>query len=173
MKPAHNPIEPAILGERVRDELRRTHESGKFMTHFLLVNCVPLTATGTQNEARLTAELRSMLNNRTFVMNSATPSLMPMFNGQLEESNVYMRWVSEEGCRIVYHTNSAVSTANVALLTRKLVTDAYAVALRRTGTPPPVILRTTSKCFRSLKAESYRSPCLARGSNLAIDNKIK
>jgi hypothetical protein len=106
------------------------------MTHLLLINCVPLTVAGTQNEARLTAELRSMLNNRTFVMNSATPSLMPMLNGQLEESNVYMRWVSEEGCRIVYHTNSAVSTAIVALLTRKLVANAYAVALRRTGTVP-------------------------------------
>ena len=136
MNPAPNPIEPVILGERVRDEMHRTHKSGKFMTHLLLIKCVPLTAAGTQNEARLTAELRSMLDNMTYMMNSATPSLMPMFNGQPEESNVHMRWVSEEGCRIVYHTNSAVSTAIVAQLTRKLVANAYAVALRRTSTAP-------------------------------------
>jgi len=136
MNPAPIPVKTGILGERVRDELRRTHESGKVMTHLLLINCVPLTAAGGQNEARLTAELRSMLNNRTFVMNSATPSLMPMVNGQPEESNVHLRWVSEAGFRVVYHANSAVSTAIVAQLTRKLVTDAYAVALRRTGTAP-------------------------------------
>jgi hypothetical protein len=172
MNPAHNPIEPAILGERVRDELRRTHESGKFMTHFLLVNCVPLTAAGTQNEARLTAELRSMLNNRTFVMNSATPSLMPMFNGQLEESNVYMRWVSEEGCRIVYHTNSAVSTAIVALLTRKLVTDAYAVALCRTNTAPGDFAHNI-QVLQVLESGVLPLALPRGGSNLAIDNKIK
>ena len=136
MNPAPIPVKTGILGERVRDEMRRTHESGKFMTHLLLINCVPLTATGTQNEARLTAELRSMLNKRTFGMNSATPSLMPMFNGQPAESNVQMKWVSEEGCRIVYHTNLAVSTAIVTLLTQKLLKDAYAVALRRTDTLP-------------------------------------
>jgi hypothetical protein len=125
-----------VKEELVRDEIMRTVDSGRTMTHLLWVHCVPLTDTAKQHEARFKAALHLIVNGRLFVMDTAAPAAPLTGGGPLTESSVHMRWLSEEGCCVVYYANSAASTVIVSQITKRIVAGAYTEALRHTNMIP-------------------------------------